>query len=140
MAAFQSSTPEDPDNQIPRPENPRRKVSRARRKKTKTPKSDAETNIESVDLRAKDGASVLGECLHLGADSGNSEKPLPESDQTKDKNVDSAEFSIPLANAGVKTLSSAMASESSDDTDKSQSSIEVLPVSGTTHSLILSVA
>ena len=121
MAAFQSSTLEDPDNKVRRPENPRRKVSRARRKKATTPESDAEKNVESVDVRDKNGASVHGECQHQGADSGNSETPIPESDQTRDKNADPAELSIPLTNAGAATLSRALATELSGDLEASQS-------------------
>jgi|GEM_PF-6940951 len=121
MAAFQSSTLEDPDNKVRRPENPRRKVSRARRKKATTPESDAEKNVESVDVRDKNGASVHGECQHQGSDSGNSETPIPESDQTKDKNADPAELSIPLTNAGAATLSRALATELSGDLEASQS-------------------
>ena len=123
MAAFQSSTPENPDNKVPRPENRKRPLPRVRRKKAKTPESDAEKNLESVDVRTKDGASVLGGCQHQGSDSSNSETTIPESDQTEDKNADPAEFSIPLANGEVATLSNVIASEASDDTDSSQSSI-----------------
>ena len=123
MTAFQSSTPENPDNKVPQPENPKGPVPRARRKKAKTPESDSEKNVETVDVRALDGASVLGECQHQGTDSSNSETPLPESDQPLNENADSAEFSIPSANAGVETLSNAVASESSGDLEESQSPI-----------------
>ena len=123
MTAFQSSTPENPDNKVPRPENPKGPVPRARRKKAKTPESDAEKNVESVDVRALDGASMLGECQHQRTDSSNPETPVPESDQKIDKNADSAEFSIPSTNAGADTPSNTEASELSGDTDSFQSSI-----------------
>lgn len=122
MTAFQSSTPENPDNKVPRAENPKGPVPTARRKKAKTPESDAEKNVESVDVRARDRASVLGECQHQGLDSADSDMPLPESDQTKDENSDSADLpSTPSAIAGVETLPNAVASESSGDTDSSRS-------------------